>query len=91
MQAGRRREALSAWLAHDLPERFSGRVLSIDEPVALQWGDIVAECQQRRVGLSIMDAFLAATAMVHGLRLVTRNTRDFAALDVETVDPWVER
>lgn len=90
MAEGRRREALAAWLAHDLPERFSGRILQIDERISLQWGDIVADCQNKGIGLSIMDAFLAATAIVHELRLVTRNMRDFAALHLETVDPWDE-
>jgi toxin FitB len=88
MPKGRRREALALWLARDLPERFSGRVLPIEERISLQWGDIVADCQKKGIGLSIMDAFLAATAMVHDLRLVTRNMRDFAAIDLETLNPW---
>ena len=84
----RRREALATWLAHQLPARFSGRILSVDQPISLQWGDIVADSQRKGNALSIMDAFLAATAMVHDLRLVTRNLRDFASLGLETLNPW---
>jgi len=44
----------------------------------------------RREGLNLqmMDAMLAATAMVHGLTLVTRNVRDFARLGLPTLNPW---
>lgn len=85
---GVRREALTAWLADDLPNRFSGRILPVDAPISLQWGDLVADCQRKGIALSIMDAFLAATAMVHDLRLVTRNLRDFASLGLPALNPW---
>ena len=85
---GGRREALAAWLSHDLPDRFSGRILVVDAPISLQWGDLVADCQRKGIALSIMDAFLAATAIVHDLQLVTRNLRDFASLGIETLNPW---
>jgi len=85
---GRRRDALAAWLSQDLPDRFSGRILVVDTPVSLQWGDLVADCRRKGTALSILDAFLAATAIVHDLRLVTRNLRDFASLGIETLNPW---
>lgn len=65
-----------------LPE-FAGRVLAIDIPVALRCARLhVPDPRAER------DALLAATALVHGLTVVTRNTADFTATGVATVDPW---
>jgi len=85
---GRRRDALSAWLAEDLPARFEGRVLPIDRRVADVWGAVMAGARRAGVGLSIMDGFLAATARVHTFTLVTRNVRDFRALALPLLNPW---
>lgn len=88
MEAGRRRDALSEWLEHDLPERFERRTLHIDEGIALQWGDLMAASRRAGRGLSTMDGFLAATALARGLTLVTRNTNDFASLGIDLLNPW---
>ncbi|MFH1344054.1 MAG: type II toxin-antitoxin system VapC family toxin [Pseudomonadota bacterium] len=90
MDDGRRREALAAWLAVDLPGRFSGRILPIDPTVAERWGDVMAQARTSGFGLSVMDGFFAATAIAHGLVLATRNTKDFASLGVPLFDPWTD-
>ncbi|MCD2178802.1 type II toxin-antitoxin system VapC family toxin [Rhizobium sp. C1] len=87
--AGRRQEALSDWLTHDLPQRFTGRLLHIDQRVALAWGDLMANAKRAGRGLSVMDGLLAATAVAHDLTLATRNTKDFAGLEVRLIDPWL--
>jgi predicted nucleic acid-binding protein len=86
MDEGRKREALAEWLAQDLPQRFEQRVLHIDEPIALAWGDLMALAKRR--GLSSMDGLIAATAVAHNLTLATRNTRDFEGFGFELLDPW---
>ena len=48
MEEGRRRAALSAWLADDLPARFAGRILPIDPAVAERWGDLMAQARKGR-------------------------------------------
>jgi toxin FitB len=85
---GGRKQRLNDWLTRELPERFASRVLVIDNRVALAWGDVVAE--RRDVGRPIgaMDAFIAATARVHDLELVTRNTRDFEGSVKTALNPW---
>ena len=88
LAAGRRREQLGEWLDDDLLERFSGRVLSIDVAVANAWGVIVAERERLGRPIGAMDAFMAATARVHQLTLVTRNVADFAASVKTLVNPW---
>jgi hypothetical protein len=82
---GSRREKLRVWLERDLPERFSERLLSITPAVADRWGRLVAE-----VGRSVpaVDSLLAATALTHGLRIVTRNVRDFRFSGLQVVNPW---
>ncbi|WP_128924069.1 type II toxin-antitoxin system VapC family toxin [Bradyrhizobium guangxiense] len=88
LEDGRRRTALAAWLAHDLPARFAGRVLPIDHAVAERWGDLMAQSHRSGVALSVMDGFFAATALVNDLTLVTRNVKDFAAFGVALLNPW---
>ena len=84
-----RQEHLRAWLEHDLRERFAGRVLGVDEPIAHAWGRLVARAQTTGRPIAVMDAFLAATAQVHELTLVTRNVRDFAATGTPVHNPWI--
>ncbi len=88
LEDGRRRAALAAWLAHDLPERFAGRTLPIDHSVAERWGDLMAQSRRTGVALSVMDGFFAATALANNLMLVTRNVKDFAVFGVRLLNPW---
>jgi predicted nucleic acid-binding protein len=85
---GRRRTRLEAWLEHELPERFAGRVLHIDIPIAHAWGRLVAGAQAAGKSIGSMDAFIAATVQTAGLVLVTRNVREFAATGVPIHNPW---
>ncbi len=87
IQIRRRRDVRAAdrlqlWF-DELKADFGDRILPVDEAVALAWGRIAAGRSR-----SITDGLIAATAQVHGLTLVTRNTRDFADLGVPLVDPW---
>jgi predicted nucleic acid-binding protein len=88
MDAGRKREALAEWLANDLPQRFERRVIPIDEPVALAWGDLMRLAKRSGRGLSSMDGLIAATGLVHDLAVATRNTKHFEGFGVELFDPW---
>jgi predicted nucleic acid-binding protein len=85
---GSRRTRLDEWLRNDLPIRFDGRILSIDRVVADIWGKVVARVEAVGRPMSTMDAFIAATAEVHGLTLVTRNTSDFKPALDSIVNPW---
>ncbi|MBW7964462.1 type II toxin-antitoxin system VapC family toxin [Bradyrhizobium sp. BR 10261] len=88
LEDGRRRTALAAWLAHDLPERFAGRILPIGLAIAERWGDLMAQSRRSGIALSVMDGFFAATALANDLTLVTRNVKDFAAFGVSLLNPW---
>ena len=72
------------WLA-TLREAYADRVLAVDERGAEEWGRLGVPDR-----LPVVDGLLAATARVHGLTLVTRNTRDFQRAGVWVFDPFVE-
>ncbi|MER9096172.1 type II toxin-antitoxin system VapC family toxin [Mesorhizobium sp. M0700] len=88
MGEGRKREALAEWLARDLPQRFEQRVLPVDEPVALAWGDLMGLAKRRGRGLTSMDGLIAATAIAQELTLATPNMKDFEGFGIELFDPW---
>lgn len=73
---------LERWLVELLLP--SAQVLSMDTAVCRAW----AKLMHRRSATLAEDAFIAATALVHGLGVVTRNTADFAALQVPFVNPF---
>jgi toxin FitB len=88
LPAGSRRESLEHWLADDLSQRFEQRIITVTIPVAHAWGTLMARAQQGGFGLGSMDAFIAATALIQNLTLVTRNVRDYARLGIELLNPW---
>ena len=88
LATGRRRERLNSWLQHDLPERFGDRVLPVTRDVADVWGRIVAKCEALGRPFGVLDAFIAATAHVHDLAVVTRNESDFESATAIVVNPW---
>ena len=85
---GSRRRRLDAWLRDELPLRFEGRLLPVDEAIADRWGEVVARRETAGRPIGVMDAFIAATANVHALTLVTRNESDFESAVSEIVNPW---
>lgn len=82
---GTRKRRLLDWLEVDLPGFFTGRLLPIDAQVADRWGHLVAQAGRP---LPAIDSLLAATALTHGLTLVTRNRRDFQHPGLVVIDPW---
>ena len=87
MAAGNRRSRLEAWLRDELPLRFERRILPVDARVADAWGKTVVRCEAVGRPVGVMDAFLAATAEIHSLTLVTRNVSDFPLLKA-LLNPW---
>ena len=84
---GRRRTRLDQWLLEELPERFEGRIVLVDEQVADACGRLLARARQAGRGLGAMDALIAATCLVCELVLATRNIGDFDWLGVELFTP----
>jgi predicted nucleic acid-binding protein len=83
-----RQSRLRRWAMEELSARFAGRILAFDEAVARTWGAMTARLA-RGIVVPTMDSLIAATAVHHGLTLVTRNVghmRHFPSLSVE--NPW---
>ena len=67
---------------------FSDRILSVTRSIAERWGVLEGQQQLGRRPLNVPDGQIAATALEHGLTLVTRNVKDFDRLGVSIFDPW---
>lgn len=80
-----RREKLRLWLEHDLREWFGPRILPIGPEVADRWGRLLAQAGRP---VPSIDSLLAATALHHELRLVSRNVKDFGYSGLEVINPW---
>lgn len=85
LKAGTKRERLRVWLEQELPAWFEDRLLPIDTRVADRWGRLLVDIGRPAPAI---DSLLAATALAHGLRIVTRNTADFRFPALEAVNPW---
>ncbi|MDE2348109.1 MAG: type II toxin-antitoxin system VapC family toxin [Gammaproteobacteria bacterium] len=85
---GARRRRLDEWLRAELPLRFDARIVGVDGAIADEWGRLVARREARGRPFHAMDALIAATAQVHDLTLVTRNTADFEASVPSLLNPW---
>lgn len=79
---GRRRTRLDQWLREELPIRFEGRIVAVDEDVADACGRLMARARSAGRGLGAMDALIAATSLSCDLVLATRNRADFEALGI---------
>ena len=80
-----RREKPRLWLEHDLRDWFGARILPVDAAVADRWGRLLAEAGRP---VPSIDSLLAATALHHELRLVSRNSKDFVYPGLEVINPW---
>lgn len=78
-------DRLDAWV-DGIETTFADRVLTIDAATARRWGELSANRS-----LPVIDTLIAATAITHGLTLVTRNTRDVESTGTPLVDPWQRR
>jgi toxin FitB len=75
-------EIFASWLG-ELETRFADRIISIDVRVAEEWGRLNAAAARNTV-----DSLIAATASIHRLTVVTRNTADFEGCGVPLINPW---
>ena len=74
---------LRAWIDHRVLPAFAGRILAVDTAVAQRCARLhVPDPRAER------DALIAATALVHRLKVATRNVADFRPMGVEIVNPW---
>ncbi len=76
-------DQIAAWV-HGIETGFSDRILIVDATVARVWGELSG-----MRSTPVIDTLIAATALVHGLTVVTRNTKDFVGTGVPLLNPWM--
>ena len=84
LDASPRREKLRVWLEQELTDWFGDRLLPVDRGVADRWGIMLSLAGRPA---PTIDSLLAATALHHNLRIVTRNVDDFRFAGLEVINP----
>ena len=84
----KKKKELNQWVKEDLNHRFKNRVININMEEVNRWGKILATAEKNGKALPAIDSLIAATAQVHDLSVVTRNTQDMEGSGVEVINPW---
>jgi predicted nucleic acid-binding protein len=85
-----RRGELNDWLAHKVRPMFEQRVLAISEDIMFKWRLLVEEGRKARHSFSQPDLIIAATALDHGLTVVSRDVSDYRKARVPVLNPWID-
>jgi predicted nucleic acid-binding protein len=85
-----RRAELNDWLLHRVRPMFDQRVLEVSEDVMFKWRLLVEEGRKAGHTFSQPDLIIAATALQHGLTVVTRDIGDYKLARVPLLNPWVD-
>ncbi len=85
-----RRAELNDWLTHKVRPLFDQRVLDVSEDVMFKWRLLVEDGRKAGHTFSQPDLIIAATALHHGLTVVTRDTGDYKLARVPLLNPWVD-
>jgi toxin FitB len=85
-----RRAELNDWLAHKVRPMFEQRILAISEDVMVKWRLLVEEGREAGHTFSQPDLMIAATALRHGLTIVSRDVSDCQKAHAPVFNPWVD-
>ena len=85
-----RRAGLNDWLAHKMRPMFTGRVLEITEDVMFKWRLLVEDGRKAGHTFSQPDLFIAATALLHGVTVVSRDVSDYQRARAPVFNPWAD-
>ena len=84
---GQRKRELQSWL-QTLEQDYADRILPIDLDTVHIWGEIIASAQKSGQTIAASDGLIAATALRHGLHIMTRNIGDFKSSGGLLINPW---
>lgn len=87
LEEGKHKRELFSWL-RTIENYYSKRLLPIDIEIARLWGEITATSKNSGIILHPCDGLIAATAIKHGLHVMTRNIKDFKSTGVLLTNPW---
>ncbi len=83
-----RRMELTDWLVHKLRPMFEDRLLEVTEDIMLKWRLLVDEGRKSGHTFAQPDLIIAATALNHGLTIVSRDTSEYEKANVPVLNPW---
>jgi toxin FitB len=86
-----RRAELSDWLAHKVRPMFEQRVLAISEDIMFKWRLLVEDGRKAGHTFSQPDLIIAATALHHGLTVVSRDVGEYQIAKVPVLNPWKDQ
>ena len=84
----KRKQNLQNWLDDDLQQRFNARIIDINNEIAVCWGKIQGEAEQRGRKMSVIDSLIASTGIIFDCVIVTRNVSDIEASGCSIFNPW---
>lgn len=87
LKATAKKRTLGIWF-EELILSAGNRVLPIDHETAVIWGEVTARCEKKGQSIPAIDGLIAATALRHGLHLMTRNVAHFDLTGVMLINPW---
>ena len=87
LDAGKRKDGLSRWLL-SIEKEYADRIIPVDAETSRIWGELTANAQKRGKTVSVPDGLIAATAIRHGLHVMTRNVADFQETGAMLINPW---
>lgn len=89
LKEGSRKRHLQAWV-QSIETMYRDRILPINTEIVRIWGEIAANAEQNGSVLPTTTGLVAATALAHGLHLMTKNINDFKPTGVLMLNPWEE-
>ena len=79
-----KKQKILFWLENELKENFANKIIAINAAVADKWGILTA-----KYGIPAIDGLIAASALAHNCKLITRNVKDFEQIsELEVINPW---
>lgn len=84
-----RRAELNDWLTHSVRPTFDQRILPVSEDVMFKWRLMVEEGRKSGHTFTQPDLIIAATALVHGMTVVSRDTGDYQRTKINLLNPWL--
>jgi len=87
LKESKRKRNLNLWL-ENLENDYKDNIVFINTETARIWGELTAKAQRSGKVLPNSDGLIAASALQHGLHLITRNIKDFESTGAMLINPW---
>jgi len=87
LDEGKKKKELLNWI-EQFEKQYNDRILTIDADITKTWGELVAKCKRVGKSVSMADGLIAASAICHGLHVMTENIKDFESTGAMVINPY---